>query len=220
MAASTYLALAVRFGDSEAVVNADRYGFGFSATYASFSIGLFVLWMFSLQLHDTRSAKVLGSGAEEYKRVAAATFRVFAVVAVGAYLLQADVARGFLLISLPLGVAWARRGTLAVAQVAGSLKRQYGRSTARVLLVGDALHGRQHPPLRAPARATASPALASPSRTADDIEGHAPVLGPADNAATAATAAPRRWRHRLVDCPNGPSLIKRIAWASRAPTST
>ena len=92
---------------------------GFSATYASFSIGLFLLWMLSLQLHDTRSAKVLGSGAEEYKRVAAATFRVFAVVAVGAYLLQADVARGYVAIALPVGAAgllvsrWLARQWLA-----------------------------------------------------------------------------------------------------------
>lgn len=214
VAASTYLALAVRFGDSEAVVNADRYGFGFSATYASFSVGLVLLWMFSLQLHDSRSAKVLGSGAEEYKRVAAATFRVFAVVAVGAYLLQADVARGYVAIALPVGATgllisrWLARKWLA-------RNRKHGRCMSRVILVGDALHVVPHllSLARNPGSGFQVVGVCVPEDEAFQIEGLATFLGTPVEAASAALRLGVDGVIVSSTARVGPALVKQIAWA-------
>lgn len=104
-------------------------------SYWAFSGGLVVLWMLSLALADSRNDRVVGTGTEEYARVARASFGLFGAIAIVAFLVRVDVARGYLLISLPVGVfvllltRWLWRQWL-VAQ------RQLGRYSASVLLVG------------------------------------------------------------------------------------
>ncbi|NNH04298.1 sugar transferase [Microbacterium ulmi] len=104
-------------------------------SYWALSVALIVLWMWALSLVDSRSERVVGTGTTEYVRVADASLRLFGFVAIAGFLLRIDVARGFLLISLPLGVAvlvverWLWRQWL-VAQ------RSMGEYSARVLLVG------------------------------------------------------------------------------------
>ncbi|WP_308193828.1 sugar transferase [Microbacterium sp. SS28] len=104
-------------------------------TYWAFSAVLVVIWMWGLSLRDTRSDRVIGMGTTEYVRVADASLRVFGAIAIVAFLLRVDVARGFLLISLPLGVIvlvlerWIWRQWLVA-------KRSMGEYSARVLLVG------------------------------------------------------------------------------------
>lgn len=106
-----------------------------TVSYWIFSAGLILAWMWALSLIDSRSERVIGTGPTEYIRVVDASFRVFGTVAIIAFLLQIDIARGFLLISLPLGIAvllierWLWRQWL-VSQ------RRLGRYSARVLLVG------------------------------------------------------------------------------------
>ncbi|MFG6492095.1 sugar transferase [Microbacterium sp. P03] len=107
------------------------------STYWSFSAVLVVIWMIALALIDSRSDRVIGTGPTEYARVADASFRVFGFIAIGAFLLRVDVARGFLLISLPLGIAvliierWLWRQWL-------NAQRSMGKYSAKVLLVGSA----------------------------------------------------------------------------------
>ncbi len=98
--------------------------------------GLVVLaWMLALTLSDSRSHRVMGAGNSEYVRIVDASFRLFGVIAIAAFLFRVDVARGFLLISLPAGVVvlvsirWLWRQWL-ISQ------RQRGAYAARVLLVG------------------------------------------------------------------------------------
>ncbi|TQJ29698.1 sugar transferase [Microbacterium sp. SLBN-146] len=104
-------------------------------SYWMFSAGLVVAWMIALALADTRSDRVIGVGNTEYVRVADASFRLFGLVAILAFLFQVEVARGYLLISLPLGIAvlvlarWLWRGWLGA-------QRTMGEYAARVLLVG------------------------------------------------------------------------------------
>ena len=103
--------------------------------YSLFSAILIVLWMTALELNDTRGHRVVGSGLVEYKRIFDASFVLFGAIAIIAFLFRIDVARGFLLISLPLGVIvlwlsrWLWRQWLLV-------KRENGEYSARVLLVG------------------------------------------------------------------------------------
>ncbi|MGX1701066.1 sugar transferase [Microbacterium sp. NPDC055357] len=104
-------------------------------TYWAFSAVLVGAWMLALALADTRSPRVMGVGSTEYVRVADASLRLFGLVAILAFLLRIDVARGFLLISLPLGIVvltlerWLWRKWLVAHRVTG-------RYSARVVLVG------------------------------------------------------------------------------------
>ena len=104
-------------------------------SYWLFSAALVVGWIIALALSDTRSYRVFGIGNTEYVRVADASFRLFGLIAIIAFLFRIDVARGFLLISLPLGIVvlvlerWLWRQWLAA-------KRSMGEYSARVLLIG------------------------------------------------------------------------------------
>ncbi len=104
-------------------------------SYWGFSTGLVIAWMWVLSLIDSRSDRVIGNGSTEYLRIVDASVRLFGIIAIFAFLLRVDVARGFLLISLPLGVLvlvmerWLWRQWLIS-------KRQNGEYSARVLLVG------------------------------------------------------------------------------------
>lgn len=104
-------------------------------SYWLFSGALVLAWMWVLSLIDSRSERVIGNGNTEYKRIIDASVRLFGIIAIVAFLLRVDVARGFLLISLPLGVLvlvlerWLWRQWLIS-------KRQNGEYSARVLLVG------------------------------------------------------------------------------------
>ncbi|MCM3697143.1 sugar transferase [Microbacterium oleivorans] len=104
-------------------------------SYWSFSTGLILVWMLTLSLADTRDYRVIGAGSAEYARIARSSVTLFGVIAIIAFLTQIEVARGFLLLSLPLGILvllferWLWRQWL-IAQ------RRTGGFSARVLLIG------------------------------------------------------------------------------------
>lgn len=106
-----------------------------AVSYWVFSSALIVVWMIALTLADTRDHRVIGAGSTEYARIASASLTLFGIIAIVAFLTQIEVARGFLLISLPLGILvllferWLWRQWL-IAQ------RRSGAFSARVLLVG------------------------------------------------------------------------------------
>jgi exopolysaccharide biosynthesis polyprenyl glycosylphosphotransferase len=121
------------FGNAQLAIDAD-YRIS-DISYWAFSVVLILLWMGALSLSDSRDYRVIGIGTTEYVRIADASFRLFGVVAIVAFLTRIDVARGFLLISLPIGVAvllltrWLWRQWLVT-------KRRNGEWSARILLVG------------------------------------------------------------------------------------
>jgi exopolysaccharide biosynthesis polyprenyl glycosylphosphotransferase len=104
-------------------------------SYWLFCLMLIVAWMWALTFADSRTYRVIGTGSSEYVRIATTSFRLFGVIAIIAFLARVDIARGFLLISLPLGIAvllverWLWRQWLRA-------KRRAGGYAARVLLVG------------------------------------------------------------------------------------
>lgn len=214
IAAVLLAAMWLRFGSTHAQIGGASATDPLSTTsYATFSIGLFMGWMLLMQVMETRSTSVLGTGPEEYKRVAVAVFRVFSVVAIGAYLLRAEVARGFLALAFPLGLValvgsrWLWRRWLLS-------KRSQGRFLSPVILVGDALH--VVPNLlsltRSPSSGYRVAGVCVPDVDSRHFEGLAPVLGRPDCAAEVAL------RHRVdgviisSTASSGPALVKRIAW--------
>ncbi|WP_318183217.1 sugar transferase [Microbacterium caowuchunii] len=106
-------------------------------SYWVFSAALILAWLAALSWNDSRSYRVIGTGTTEYVRVADASLRVFGTVAILAFLFKIELARGFLLISLPAGILvllltrWLWRQWLVA-------KRYEGEYCARVLLVGTA----------------------------------------------------------------------------------
>ena len=106
-----------------------------AVSYTSVSVILIVSWMAVLSIYGTRTDRVLGTGFDEYKLIVGASVRLFGLLAIVAYLLKIDVARGYILLAFPLGIVvlvfsrWMWRQWL-VAQ------RAQGRYTSRVILIG------------------------------------------------------------------------------------
>ncbi|MCU1526900.1 MAG: sugar transferase [Frondihabitans sp.] len=110
--------------------------------YTAVSVIVILAWMAMLGLYDTRDYRVIGGGSGEYRQIVDCSIRLFGLIAIVAYLLKIDLARGYILIALPLGVLvllfsrWMWRQWLSV-------KRDQGSFSAQVLLVGSeesALH--------------------------------------------------------------------------------
>ena len=106
-----------------------------AVSYSAVSILLIASWMAVLSIYGTRTGRVLGTGFDEYKLIVGASVRLFGLLAIVAYLMKIDVARGYILLAFPLGIVvlmfsrWMWRQWL-VAQ------RTHGRFTSRVILVG------------------------------------------------------------------------------------
>jgi exopolysaccharide biosynthesis polyprenyl glycosylphosphotransferase len=103
--------------------------------YTFFSAVMVGAWVIMLRIHDAYDHRLLGHGPEEYKAVATASLRLFALVAVVSYLMRLDLARGYIALALPAGTIgllvarWLWRKWL-------SLHRAQGLMSASVLVVG------------------------------------------------------------------------------------
>ncbi len=73
-------------------------------SYSGVSAILVALWVLALSLFHSRESRIVGSGPEEYRRIAHASFALFGSIAILAYLLKLDLARGYLLVALPVGL--------------------------------------------------------------------------------------------------------------------
>ncbi|WP_424936244.1 MULTISPECIES: sugar transferase [Bacteria] len=104
--------------------------------YTVVSVFLVLAWIATLAMYDTRSPRVVGYGSGEYRAIVNGALRLFGLVAIVSYVLAADISRGYVLISFPLGVVlliisrWLWRRWLI-------RQRRSGRMVSRVLLVGD-----------------------------------------------------------------------------------
>lgn len=105
------------------------------SAYVMLSLCLIVAWWLMLGAWNSRHHRILGSGADEYKRVAAASLWLFGLVAIFSYVFRIDTARGYVGVALPVGLAgllvsrWLLRQHLSV-------NRQTGRSMSRLLIIG------------------------------------------------------------------------------------
>jgi exopolysaccharide biosynthesis polyprenyl glycosylphosphotransferase len=92
-------------------------------------------WIAALGTFHTRDSRVVGVGATEYKRVVSASAVAFGLLAIGFLLLEVDIARGYFVLALPLGVAgltlerWLWRKWLFH-------QRRFGHYLARAIVVG------------------------------------------------------------------------------------
>jgi exopolysaccharide biosynthesis polyprenyl glycosylphosphotransferase len=120
--------------DSTDVAIADRFS-NLGISYTAVSVVILVAWLVALSVYGTREARVIGSGTQEYRLIADSAVRLFGLVAIAAYLLKFDLARGYVLIAFPLGLVvllfsrWLWRQWLGV-------QRHRGDYLSRVLLIG------------------------------------------------------------------------------------
>ncbi|MBG6057011.1 exopolysaccharide biosynthesis polyprenyl glycosylphosphotransferase [Cryobacterium sp. MP_M3] len=120
------------------LVTESTVGFDLEAGYMVVSVFLCVTWIIFLDVFATRDHKVIGSGTLEYKRVADATIRLFGVFAIVAFLFKIELARGYFLTALPIGMLllllsrWQWRQWLRSQQAAGGY-------ASRALLLGERL---------------------------------------------------------------------------------
>ncbi len=123
------LAQFVRFG---APATAPSYVNHYVTAYSAL---LVIIWLSTLAVFRSRSPRYIGSGIEEYRRVAAASFWTFGGMAMAELLFKLEISRGYLAVALPAGVLglllsrWMWRVYVA-------RKRAHGAYSTAVLAVG------------------------------------------------------------------------------------
>lgn len=88
----------------------------YTAPYVALSFALPFAWVLSLALVRAYDPRIIGVGSDEFRRVLQAGFTLTATVAILAYATKTDVARGYVIIALPmatvlnlLGRYWLRK---------------------------------------------------------------------------------------------------------------
>ncbi|MFI9508337.1 sugar transferase [Nocardia sp. NPDC052566] len=131
--AAVGLAQVIRFGGPAAPPLA--WHLPYEVGYTVVSVLLALAWAGFLAVSNTRSPQVVGSGAEEYRRLVSATLRLFGGVAIASLIFQIEFARGYLAIALPLGLLGLMLSRLAWRKHARA-RRGRGEYRSRVLVVG------------------------------------------------------------------------------------
>ncbi|MDN3311620.1 sugar transferase [Microbacterium oryzae] len=133
----TTLAVQLRSPTGTSFTEFDLFAPALDELFTAFSLALALAWSVALGFADSRSPRVTGQGLEEYRSVVSASLSFFGVVALLSIPLGIDLQKGYLLLSLPIGVllligervawrAWLR------------MRRRRGELLTRVLLVGSA----------------------------------------------------------------------------------
>ena len=122
-------ALLLRFG----VPNPEAYH---SEHYIGISLFIVIAWLAALSANNSRSNRIIGSGAEEYRRVWLGTIWVFGGVAIVSMLFKLEIARGYLMIALPTGLALLMGSRWIARHLITRERQKYGHCVTRVLVVG------------------------------------------------------------------------------------
>ncbi|MCQ6271123.1 sugar transferase [Pseudarthrobacter sp. R1] len=123
-------AFLIRFGVDPALTTP-----GQDLSYIWLSVVLAAVWWLMLGAWNSRQSRILGSGPDEYKRVAAASLWLFGIIAIVSYVFRIDTARGYVGLALPVGLLGLLLGRWLIRQHL-SIKRVQGRSMSRLLLLG------------------------------------------------------------------------------------
>ncbi len=183
--------------------------------YLLFSALIPPVWLGVLALTHAYERRLLFVGTDEYQRVIRAGVRLTVCMALASYVLNAELARGYLLIVLVLTTALSLLGRFLLRK---RLHRARGRGRCmhRVLVLGHApavaqttgqLHRRYHHGLQVIGACVPADQLADASRTVD-----VPVFGALGAAANAAAAAGAD-TVMVLSCPElDGAMLRRLAW--------
>jgi exopolysaccharide biosynthesis polyprenyl glycosylphosphotransferase len=182
--------------------------------YLPLSAAIAAGWLVALSATRSRLLRNIGTGTVEYQRVVNATLITFGTLAVVAFLLQIEIARGFLAVALPLGIVLLVSGRMVWRGVLHSMRR-IGRCTTGSIIVGrpddvarvvDELRRNYRVGYRAIGATLAGSARTTSARAID--------LPTVDFAELAATSKRTRTRAVIVagDLPGGSAMIRRLGW--------
>jgi exopolysaccharide biosynthesis polyprenyl glycosylphosphotransferase len=92
--------------------------------------------MAALSINNSRSDRVVGAGAEEYRRVWLGTLWVFGGVAIVSMLFKLEIARGYLMLALPIGLILLTSSRWLARRVVARERKKFGHCITRVTVVG------------------------------------------------------------------------------------
>lgn len=130
---AAFAAQTARFFETDAILQIEEH----QISYSLISIIVSFAWWLALWLSGSRSSNILGVGGEEYRRLIRASILLFAVLCLVAFTGALEVARGYVLIALPVGLAlllverWTLRHQL--------VRKRRGDARVRVMVIGDEL---------------------------------------------------------------------------------
>jgi exopolysaccharide biosynthesis polyprenyl glycosylphosphotransferase len=105
--------------------------------YLAYSLALPLIWVFSVSLSRAYEGRFLGVGTEEFQRVVRAFVGLTAVVAFVSYATKAELARGYVILALPVAAALSLVGRYAVRKRVHHLRRSGHYMTDLVLVGGE-----------------------------------------------------------------------------------
>lgn len=123
------------FGLSESNIALSGRLQALALNYTGISLALSIVWVLLLTASGSRDRRVIGTGTTEYRLVVNSSLMLFGLFAIVAYLFKAELARGYLVTALPIGILglivtrWLWRQYL-------QSKRFDGAMSSRVLLLG------------------------------------------------------------------------------------
>jgi exopolysaccharide biosynthesis polyprenyl glycosylphosphotransferase len=102
---------------------------------AIYSVTLVVIWLTALGMHHSRDLTLVGVGVDEYRLVLIATVWVFGIVAAAGLVAREQMARGYLLIAFPAGLAGLLVGRHLLRRHLAK-KRAHGKFMNHVVVLG------------------------------------------------------------------------------------
>lgn len=127
------LGLALRFADGSA--GSLRLDGGRQVPYEVLAAGFVPAWVGLIVLCRGYEARFVGTGSDEFKRIINASFIFTALIGTTAFLLQAQLSRGFVAITMPLGVGLLLLGRYGARKVLHRLRAR-GRAQHRCIVIG------------------------------------------------------------------------------------
>lgn len=122
----------VRFGSPDIGLRMGRT----DLAYATMSAVLVIGWMIALSATRSRLHRNISTGMVEYQRVLQATLGTFGAFAIVAFLLQLQIARGYLAIALPMGLVLLIAGRAVWRRYLHAVRR-VGRCMTGAIIVGN-----------------------------------------------------------------------------------
>jgi exopolysaccharide biosynthesis polyprenyl glycosylphosphotransferase len=123
-----------------AIAFVERFGESFGADdqwgYVALSASLPVLWLAAMSIARAYEPRFLTVGYEEFQRVLIAAVAVIATVGTFSWATKAEVARGYVIIALPLATMLTLLGRYAARKFVHRRRRINGACMSDVLLVG------------------------------------------------------------------------------------
>jgi exopolysaccharide biosynthesis polyprenyl glycosylphosphotransferase len=183
--------------------------------YLSLSVALPVAWVLFIAVNRAYEPRLFGVGWEEFRRVLSAGFMLTAALAIGAYSLKIDVARGYVIMALPLATFLDLTGRYQLRKRLHRL-RWDGECMRRVVVLGHRAAVADLIRLLREKRYHGMDIIAAclpgaPDIVSADVEG-VPVLGDFTNAAHVIEAVGAD-SVAVLACPEMDGLaLRRLAW--------